>query len=477
MTPAGLRKSVLCLVLVLMNLQTTQADPRLVQAIKDGDKAGIHALLQQRVDVNSAESDGTTPLYWAVYLDDLETVRLLIKHGANPKSVNLRGVAPISLAAVNGDAKIIENLLRSGADPNAVLPGGETVLMTAARTGDPQAIEVLLANGADVNATERHGQTALMWAAAEGHAEAIQSLVKNGADLRARSKRGFTALLFAVRQGKINAVRALLKAGDDANTLLEPGLEDQSGDLPGISALVLAVSTAHYELASLLLDAGADPNVDAAGWTALHEVIWIRKPGYGANGPSPQGSGNVDSLELVRRLVAHGANVNARMKRKPNNMGMSVLNYFGATPFLVAAETADVELMRLLVDLGADPLLPNADTTTPLMAAAGLGTAILEDDAGTGTEALEAVKLALDLGADINAIDGYGNTAMHGAALKEVPSIIYLLAEKGARIDVKNRSGSTPLSIAENVANKTPRNLATVAAIRQLIHGDTESKE
>jgi ankyrin repeat protein len=217
--------------------------------------------------------------------------------------------------------------------------------------------------------------------------------------------------------------------------------------------LVLAVENGHFELAALLLEAGADPNDQRSGFTAIHTLTWVRKPnrGDGDDGdPAPMGSGNLSSLQLVKTLVAHGADVNLRLKRGASGRG--IISKVGATPFLLAAVTADVPLMRTLIDLGADPLLPNAENCTPLMAAAGVGTLAPGEEAGTEPEVLEAVALALERGGDVNAVDDNGETAMHGAAYKNLPKVVQLLADKGARIEVwnrKNKYGWTPLMIAE----------------------------
>jgi ankyrin repeat protein len=219
----------------------------------------------------------------------------------------------------------------------------------------------------------------------------------------------------------------------------------------GSSALHIAVVNAHYELAAFLLDAGADPNAIGPGYTALHIVSWVRKPGLGDNDPAPDGSGNMTSLELVKKLVEHKANINARMTRKVN-VGLTSLNTMGATPFFLAARTADAELMRFLASLGADPLLPNADDSTPLMAAAGLGTRSPGEDAGSESEVVEALGVALELGNNIDAVDKNGETAMHGAAYKNLPKAVEFLAAKGAKIEiwnVPNKHGWTPLRIAE----------------------------
>jgi ankyrin repeat protein len=277
-------------------------------------------------------------------------------------------------------------------------------------------------------------------------------------------------LLFAVRAGRIDTVRALLKAGASVNETWKAG---RASGVNGISAMVLAVANAHYELAATLLDAGADPNAAAQGWTALHQITWVRKPGRGDNDPAPEGSGNLSSLDLVRKLAAKGANVNARMTRQ-GNVGRTSLNMIGATPMLMAARTADAPLMRLLAELGADPLLPNADGTTPILAAAGVGTYSPGEDPGTEPEILEAVKVAVELGGDLNGVDKKGETVIHAASYKQAASTVQFLIDKGAKIDVwnqKNKMGWTPLRIADGVLLGTSIRSSpeTAAVLRQVM--------
>jgi ankyrin repeat protein len=350
--------------------------------------------------------------------------------------------------------------LKAGADPNTATPEGETVLMTASKTGKLDAVKVLLAHGAEVNKKEAwRGQTALMWAAAEGNLAAVERLIEQGADKNTRSNTGFTPFLFAVREGRIDVARLLLKSGANVDEVLPPrvrrktGAGEISSPEGNYSALDLAISNGHFELAAMLLDAGANPNAVGPGWTPLHTITWVRKPGTGTNDPAPEGSGNIDSLEIVKRLAAHGANLNARMTKR-TNFGSSALNMTGATPFLMAARTGDAELMRLLAKLGADPSLTTNEKTTPLMAAAGVGTRSPGEDAGTETEALEAVKVALEQGNDVNAVDAKGETAMHGTAYKQFPAVARFLIDHGAKIEIwnqKNKYGWTPLRIAVGV--------------------------
>jgi ankyrin repeat protein len=442
-----------------LSLASAATDGRIAEAVKRTDRAAVRNLITNKADVNSPLKDGSTALQWAVHNDDLETASLLIGAGANVKTTNRYGVTALSLACVNGSRPIVDLLLKAGADPNGALPGGETVLMTCARTGQVSAVKALLASGAVVDAKEtERGQTALIWAASEGHAEVVQVLLEKGADPRQRLGSGFTPLLLAIREGQIAAVRVLLKAGANVNEVIEvpqtPGprpISVRGGPRPGTSGLHLAVGNAHFELAAFLLEAGADPNAMGPGYAPLHMISNVRKPGGGDNNPSPRGSGTVTSLQMVKKLGQHGADLDARMNKRVN-FGLTSLNTEGATAFLLAARTADAELMSLLASLGANPKISNADGATPLIVAAGLGTRSPGEDAGTESEVLEAVQLALELGNDINAVDKNGETAMHGAAYKNLPSVVEFLASKGANPSLwnqKNKQGWTPLTIAE----------------------------
>jgi len=247
-------------------------------------------------------------------------------------------------------------------------------------------------------------------------------------------------------------VQSLLRAGIDINERVPAGGRPRKGMLrPGSTALDLAVENAHFQLAAVLLDNGADVKGDDTGFTPLHAVSWVRKTSRGDDhDPVPEGTGSMTSIDFVRKLVARGADVNAPVTRHVR--GLSRLNTLGATTFFLASRTADVELMQTLLELGADPLRPNADNSTPLMAAAGLGCVSPGEDPGTPEETLAAAALALKLGGDVNAVDKNGDTAMHGAAYKNLPNVVEFLASNGADIGIWNRAnkqGWTPLTIAE----------------------------
>ncbi len=451
------------------------ADAPLADAAERADWPAVRAALKGHADPNAAQADGMTALHWAAYHDDLEAAKLLLAAGAKAKAENRYGVTPLSLACTNGNADLIRALLKAGADPNAALRGGETALMTAARTGRVEAVRALLDAGAKADAKERKGQTALMWAAAEGHAAVVEVLIKAGADPRARLGSGFTPLLFAAREGRTEVVRTLLKAGVRAGEVIKTDRKAGGyGAKNGTSALILAVENAHFELALELVKAGADPNDQRSGYTPLHTLTWVRKPNRGDDPdgqPPPTGSGNLTSLQFARKLVALGADVNARVVK--GSSGRGKLTTTGATPFLLASKTADLPYMKLLVELGADPLLANKDGCTPLMAAAGIGCLAPDEEAGTEPEALAAVEYLLTLGADVNTVDRNGETAMHGAAYKSLPKMVQLLADKGAKIEVwnrKDRYGWTPLSIAEGFrpGNFKP-SAETIAAIHRVM--------
>ncbi len=468
----------------LLSLGTARAaDSPLLTAAKGGDATAVRAALQAKADPNTASVDGTTALQWAVQKDAVEVVDLLLRAGATADAANRYGATPLALACTNGNAAIVQRLLKAGANANATLPGGETALMTASRTGNVDVMKALLAFGADPNAKETvRGQTALMWAAAENNAAAVRTLVESGAEINMRSgvaatrpaaaapranntgvfsgavgapapagggaaagRPAFTAFLFATQLGQIDAARELLKAGVDVNETLPDGT----------SALVLAAQNGQWELGAMLVDWGADVDAARQGFTALHQIARIRRTNIGFL-PPPAGKGSMSSLDLVKKLIAFGgANVNAKMTRDFRDGYRNRLNRIGATPFLLASKNVDTELMKVLLAAGADPKTPNADQTTPLMVAAGVDLWNPGEDGGSSPdqepEALEAVKMLVTLGNDVNAVNDRGETAMHGAAYRGAPTIVQYLADHGAKLDVRSKQGWTPWTIANGV--------------------------
>lgn len=423
-------------------------------------------------DINAAQPDGMTPLHWAAFHRAAEEVQRMLKAGAAVDAVSEYGVTPLQIAVSAPDAVITKHLLQAGADVERRSAGKVTPLLQAARTGDAGVIRLLLQHGAKVEESERRGQTALMWAAAAGNAAATQVLIDAKADVNAASSQGFTALMFAARDGQPQTVQLLCEAGADVNTAIEPKWKTVRVPRKGSTALTLAVESGHFELAMQLVKNGADPNDQRGGFTPLHILSWVRKPNRGEEvdgDPPPRGSGGLTALEFVRAMVAAGADVNTRLKR--GRSGKAVLNEKGATAFLFAARTADVPLMKVLLEQGADPTIPNADGCLPPMACAGIGVRAVGEYAGTEPETMAAIDYLLTLGLDINAVDDNGETAMHGAAYRNYPQLVAHLASRGAdpaRWDHRNKYGWTPVMIAQG---KRPGSFKpspeTVAALRK----------
>ena len=437
----------------------------LVDAVKDGNHAAVQSLLRQKTNVNAAEADGTTALHWAVREDDAELVRVLLRAGANVRAANRYGVTPLQLAAVNGSVATAQSLLDAGADPNAVLPEGETILMTAARTGQPALLTLLLDRGADLHAREKwYGETALIWAVAENHTDAVRVLVERGADVNetsasltfARRRSGqsilslgkWTPLMYAARENALDAGRVLVASHAGLNVT----------DPDGATALVIAIINANYDFAAFLLDAGADPNIvdNDAGMGPLYAAIDMHRLAIGHGRPNPRPAGTLNAVDIVRRLLDRNANPNAVLKapifQRQHTIGDATLGK-GATPFLRAAKSGDVEVMTLLLDAGADPWATLSNTNA-LMFSAGFGwrdgSPIAPSyDQGSPQEATQAIGLLLDLGLDINAVNDNGDTALHVAVTgRGSPQIVRFLITRGANLQAKNKRGQTPLSAA-----------------------------
>jgi ankyrin repeat protein len=458
---------------------------QLLEAVKTGNRATVAALLKQRADVNAAEADGTTALHWAVRQDDVDLTDRLLRAGADVKATNRYGITALYLASLNGNAAVIEELIKAGADPNAAATEGETALMTAARSGHVDAVRVLLAHGAAVDAREQwRGQTALMWAAAEGHADMIRELAARGADVNGRSTiqkwerqvtaeprekwlppGGLTPMLFASRQGCLECVNALASLGADVNAT----------DQDGISPVLSAIINGHFDVAGALLVRKADPNIaDATGRTPLYAAVDMNTV-PASNRPAPHVVENqMTAMELVAALLDHGANPNARLKKQQPyrtkvDRGNDTMLGAGTTAFLRAARAGDAAAMRLLLKRGADPKIATGSDVpvdvsqpvrrspggiNPLMAAAGLGSKE-EDTVGrkkTERQSIEAIQVCLEVGLDINAVDGRGQTALYGAAMQGYNEVVKFLLAQGAKVDIKDQRGFTALDAAEGRA-------------------------
>jgi uncharacterized protein len=476
-------------------LRAAAADLRLVNAVKSGDKALASSLLQQKIDVNAPEADGSTALHWAARADDLEMADRLIKAGANAKACNRYGVTPLYLASVNGSAPMIEKLLKAGADANEVSSEGETALMTAARTGNVAAAKVLLDNGAKVDARETwQGQTALMWAVAQRHPDMVKELIAHGADVNVRSATKIwerqntaeprekwmplgsqTPLMFAAREGCAACVPLLAAAGAQVNA---KDIDDE------LTPLIMALINGHYDAAGALIEAGADVNLsDKLGRTPVYSAVDDHSMPVSAR-PSPKEVDEVlSSVDIIKLLLAKGAEVNLQLKaaqpfRTKLDRGTDGMLGAGTTPLLRAAKAADLVAMKLLLEKGADVNLATRNAVTPLMAAAGVGTS---DADTTGRvkpqpDIIESIKLCLAAGADINATDNNGRTAIFGAAQQGFEKVVQFLADNGAKLDVKDRNGRTLLDAASGLAGGAgfdgtagTSHAATIEVIRKLM--------
>lgn len=436
-----------------------------IDAVKAGGGGALREALKRRADVNLPEADGMTALHWAVQANASEAVTLLLRAGANVNAATRYGVTPLFLAATNGNADIVQALLKSGANAKAALPGGETVLMTASRAGKPAAVRALILAGADVHAKERtQEQNALMWAAIENNGETVRVLAEAGARLNDRStvlefpefkwitsgmvstslpRGGWTALMYSARQGATEAARALVAAGADPDAT----------DPEGTTALILAIVNTHFDYAAALIGLGADLNAaDVTGMTALYAAVDVHTLGPMLSRPVPQLTDRLNAADIVKLLLDRGARPDPRLKRpilgRHHDSGDPSLGE-GTTPLMRAAKSGDVQVVRMLLDAGANPALTQRDYTNALMiAVAGGGRPSQYARPPTEAEALEAVKACLARGVDVNAFNANGQTALHLAAARGANSIVSYLAEQGASLTTKNKQGRTPLEVA-----------------------------
>ena len=451
-------------------------EPPLVEAAKHRDWQQVRALLTRAADVNVRSGDGATALLWASHWNDVETARLLIAAGAHVDAANDLRITPLSLACTNGNARLVDLLLKSGGSPHTPIATGELPVMTCAASGSEEAVRLLASHEADVNARQpSQHQTALMWAVAEGHRSVVAALLEAGANPWARTKRGFTALHFAAREGDVESTRLLLATGVDVNVRSQAGPEGrvQSGfdDLglgvgmraadessEGSTPLLVATVRGHVPLALFLLDQGADPNIGDAGFAPLHWAAgtWesgISNPVSGFLDPMSGIPDRQAKLQLTRALLARGADPNARMTKRSPGFAGGYSDTVGATPFLLASAAADVEMMRLLLTAGADPASVTAAGATALMAAAGLNHAHA-DSPVTQEQAIEAVKVLLDLGVDPRAGTSFGENVLFGPAYRGWNTLLELFINKGANVNAVSKAGITPWLAASGLGDR-----------------------
>ncbi len=468
----------------------------LVAAMKTGDLATVRTLVERRVDINATEVDGTSALHWAVRAGDVSTTELLIRAGARVDTANRYGVTPLSLAARAGRGDLVGLLLTAGANVRTVeatLPEGQTLAMLAAQTGSVDAVKRVVTAGSNVNAREtRTGTTAVVWAASSNRADAVRALAEAGADLNIQSKvtsyphtqngvllsgveegvsyvgqtvlprGGWSAVMFAAREGATDAARALADAGANLN-LLDP---------EGTSALIIAIINGHWDTASALIEKGADLNLaDIKGMTPLYAAIDMHTLGDTFGRPYPAPPVIEGSIPVIKMLLARGANPNTRLKgpilKRVYDAGDGRLGE-GATPFLRAARKCDVTVMKLLLDAGADPKLTQKSGNNALMLAAGAVTSGGDESQHVSEQqALDAIKIGVAAGIDVNEANSTGDTLMHTAATTAggLRSVIQFLADSGAKLDTKNKAERTPLEAARRARQP---NEATIALLEQL---------
>jgi ankyrin repeat protein len=471
-------------------------EPDLFAAVKAGNVAALRTLIARKADVNAAEPDGTTPLHWAVRAGDAGTAEMLIRAGARSSAANRYGVTPLSLAARNGRRDLIELLLKSGASvtsAEATLPEGQTLVMLAARTGSVDAVKRLVTAGSNVNAREtRTGTTAVVWAASANRSDVVRALAEAGADLNTQSKvtnyphtqngvllsgveegvsyvgqtvlprGGWSAVMYAAREGATDAARALGASGANLD-LTDP---------EGTSALIIAIVNGHWNTAAVLIEKGADLNLaDSKGMTPLYAAIDMHTIGDTFGRPYPAPPVIEGSIEVIKMLLAKGANPNSRLKgpilKRVYDAGDNRLGE-GATPFMRAARKCDVTVMKMLLDAGADPKLTQKSGNNALMLAAGAVTSGSDETQRISEEqALAANTIGLASGIDVNETNATGDTVMHTAATTGggLRSVIRLIAESGARLDVTNKGGRTPLEAAQRARQPSE---ATIALLREL---------
>lgn len=467
MSKAASRMGFAAAVLLAVGMQApVWAAGTLIDAAKANDSAGALELVKNKADVNATESDGTTPLHYAVYNDDVALVESLLKAGAKPSVANKYGSTPLLEAAVRGNPVVIEKLLKAGADSNQGNADGQTALLIVSRTSNVTVAKLLISHGAQVNVTEHwHDQTPLMWAAAEKQPAMVKLLLDHGAKVDARSRLnhwtrmvtaepraqmrdvgGFTPLLYAAREGCLECVKVLLAGHADINL----------PDPEGVTPLIMALTNFHFDIGAYMVSKKANVNTwDWWGRTPLWATVDLNTIPHGGR-PDRPSLDDTTSVKMLEILLDAGANPNVQLKLFPPyravgpDRGADLMLTMGATPLLRAAKAADVAAIRLLLAHGADPNLPNIQGVTPVMAAAGLGSNEIDTRGRfkTQPDQIASIDLLVKGGADINAHDNRGQTALHGAALFGYDDVIKDLVAHNANVNAKDEKGMTPLDSA-----------------------------
>jgi uncharacterized protein len=492
-------------------------------ACKNGDAAMVEALLRAGASATAPDAHGTTPLMIAAAAGRADAVKVLLDHeaDANAKETT-HGQTALMFAAAYNRADAIKVLVAHGADTKitskAVDPGCGSIFDVDGcvetdengdpvdengkviqkdkekdKDGDKEKTDGKVASDGKPAAPDKSAEVAQLQEQVQKLSAEVDELKKHPGDKRKNSKDataektavdakkkkerkgatvmgGMTALLFAARDGQLDAARALVEAGADVNDV---------GAGEKLTPMVMAISNGHYDLAKYLLDHGADPKLASdSGLTALYATIDMQWAPY-AWYPQPITAQEKTSyLDLMKGLLEHGADPDARIKKKiwfralPDDSAW--VDTAGATAFWRAAQSDDLAAMKLLVEHGANPWIATKEGDTPLMVATGLGWA-LNFSRNAPDSWMPAAKYCLDLDADVNAVDDKGYTALDGAAFRGDDTMIQFLVKSGAKVDIKSKKGDTAADFANGPFHHSIPHPETVALLEKLGSGNSHN--